>query len=78
MTIKPSKKADKKIDVFKSGKKVASVGATGYMDYGSYINKLGLEEANKKRKNYLARHAHEPKLKDGKRTNSFYADEILW
>tara|TARA_R110002073_G_scaffold54882_1_gene141046 strand:+ start:262 stop:555 length:294 start_codon:yes stop_codon:yes gene_type:complete len=79
LTIKPSKNKKKKVDVFNSkGEKVGSVGALGYMDYASYIEKDGLTKANEKRKNYLKRHAKEPKMKDGKRTNSFYADAILW
>ena len=32
VTVKPSKLKGKKIDVFKNGKKVASVGAIGYDD----------------------------------------------
>lgn len=79
LTIKPSSNKKKKVDVFnKEGKKLASIGAIGYMDYASYIQKLGKTDALKKRKAYLARHAKEPKMKDGKRTPSFYADKILW
>ena len=68
----------KKIDIFKDGNKVGSVGAIGYKDYGTYLEELPKKEANKKRKNYLARHAKEPKVKDKKKTNSYYADKILW
>lgn len=49
-----------------------------YNDYIFYLNTLSKKEANIKRKNYLARHAKEPKMKDGKRTNSYYSDIILW
>ena len=35
--VKPSKTKGKKIDVFKNGKKVASVGAIGYGDYPTYL-----------------------------------------
>ena len=34
--VKPSKTKGKKIDVFKKGKKVASVGAIGYKDFPTY------------------------------------------
>ena len=76
--IKPSTNKKKKVDVFKKGEKVASIGATGYKDYGTYLQELPKKEADKKRKNYLKRHSKEPKMKDGKRTNSYYADKILW
>ena len=84
LTIKPSTNKKKKLDVFnKEGKKVGSIGAMypdgrPYMDYASYILRDGLKIANEKRKNYLKRHSKEPKMKDGKRTNSYYADKILW
>ena len=81
--IKVSTNKRKKIDVFKDGKKVASIGAmypngTPYMDYATYLTKLPKKDADKKRSNYLKRHAREPKMKDGKRTPSYYADVILW
>ena len=76
--IKPSTEKKKKLDVFKNGEKVASIGAIGYKDYGTYLEELPKKDADKKRKNYLARHSKEPKMKNGKRTNSYYADKILW
>ena len=79
VTIKPSTNKKKKVDVYnKDGKKIASIGATGYKDYATYLTILPKKEADKKRKNYLARHSKEPKMKDGKRTNSYWADKILW
>ena len=79
--IKPSK--NKKIDIYKDDIKVASIGGrrkdkTFYNDYATYITILGKAKADLKKKNYLARHAKEPKEKDGKKTNSFYAKAILW
>jgi len=81
--IKPSTLKTKKIDVFKDGKKLASIGGVYkdgrfYNDYATYIEKLGKTEADKKRKNYLARHAKEPKEKNGIKTPSYFADKILW
>ena len=82
--IKPSTNKKKKIDVFdKDGEKLASIGGIRkngipYNDYPTYLESIGLESANKKRKAYLARHAKEPKMKDGKRTPSYWADVILW
>lgn len=78
VTIKPSENKKKKVDVFKNGLKVGSIGAMGYKDYGTYLEELPKKEADKKRKNYLARHSKEPKTKDGKKTNSYFADKILW
>ncbi len=82
--IKPSTKKNKKIDVFDNQNNLlASIGGVYpdgrfYKDYATYIQELGLDKANEKRKNYLKRHAKEPKIKDGKRTPSFYSDKILW
>lgn len=84
LTIKPSKKKNKKIDVIdKNDKIVASIGGvkpdgTFYNDYATYIEKLGLIKAKVKRQQYLKRHSKEPKEKDGKKTPSYYADKILW
>jgi len=80
VTVKPSRNKGKKIDVFKNGKKVASVGAIGYNDYPTYMSleKKGKVEkgtANKKRKSYKARHE---KHRNKKGTNSYYADKLLW
>ncbi len=77
--IKRSTNPKKKIDVFSmDGDKLASIGAVGYNDFPTFIKKIGRAEALKKRRLYRGRHAHEPKWKDGKRTPSYYADEILW
>tara|TARA_R110000787_G_scaffold269856_3_gene376749 strand:+ start:2819 stop:3109 length:291 start_codon:yes stop_codon:yes gene_type:complete len=76
--IKPSTNKKKKIDVFKDGKKLASIGAYGYKDFGTYLKETELINALNKRKNYLKRHSKEPKEKDGKKTPSFWADNILW
>lgn len=74
-TIKPSKVKGKKIDVFKNGKKVASVGALGMGDYETFKKEKGLEFANKRRKAYKSRH-QKTRVKVG--TPSYYADKILW
>ena len=53
--IKASKTKGKKIDVFKKGIKIASVGAIGYKDYPTYMQlekqgKVAKGTANKRRK----------------------------
>ena len=73
--VKPSKLKGKKIDVFKDGKKIASVGALGYSDYPTYIKDKGKDYANKRRTLYKIRHK---KDKDVKGTKGYYADRLLW
>ena len=75
VSIKPSKVKNKKIDVFKNGVKVASIGARGYFDYPTYISKYGMEVANKRRRLYHLRHANFSHIKG---TASYYASKILW
>jgi hypothetical protein len=80
VVIKPSTNSLKKIDVFKNGNKVASIGAIGMNDYPTYVQleKKGVVEkghAKKRRELYKKRHE-----KDRKVTGSagWYADKILW
>ena len=80
VVVKPSQNKTKKIDVFKSGKKVASVGARGMNDYPTYMDleKKGKVEkgtATKRRKLYKIRHR---KDKDVKGSAGFFADKLLW
>lgn len=75
VTVKPSKIKGKKIDVFKQGEKVASVGALGYSDYPSYIETHGLAFAEKRRKLYKQRHE---KDRHKKGSAGYYADKLLW
>ena len=78
--IKPSTNSLKKIDVFKRGKKVATIGAMGMNDYPSYLEKekkgiFPKGYAKERRKLYKARHEKD-RHKAG--TNGWYADKILW
>lgn len=80
VVIKPSSNPLKKIDVFKNGKKVATIGARGMNDYPTYLEKekKGYFEkgyANKRRKLYKERHEKD-RHKVG--SNGYYADKILW
>ena len=54
--IKPSNMKGKKIDVFKDGKKITSIGAKGYKDYPTYIKEKGKSYADERRKLYKDRH----------------------
>lgn len=73
VTIKQSTNPKKKIDVFKNGKKLCSVGGLGYNDYPTYTLKRGKKFADKRRKLYKIRHT-----KDRKKGCGYYADKILW
>jgi len=75
VTVKPSKTKGKKIDVFKKGKKIASVGALGYSDYPTYIETHGLAYAEKRRRLYKQRHE---KDRHEIGTAGYYADKLLW
>jgi hypothetical protein len=73
--IKPSNRKNKKIDVYKEGVKIASIGDDRYKDYPTYIKENGKAYADQRKKLYKIRHE-----KDRKKTgsNGFYADKILW
>ena len=73
--IEPSTKKGKKIDVFKNGKKVASIGAKGYNDYATYIEKKGINYANVRKKLYKIRHKKDRMVVG---SAGYYADKILW
>lgn len=72
--IKPSTNPKKKIDVFKNNEKIASIGATGYKDYPTYLQE-DKKVAEMKRKNYKSRHEKDRHIKN---TNGYFADKILW
>lgn len=99
--VKPSHKPNKKIDVIdpkNRDKVLASIGGVKsdgsfYNDYPTYMITKGKSYADKKRANYLQRHAHEPKRKVKKLVNgykseskrsiysftpSYFADKLLW
>ena len=71
--IKPSTLKGKKIDVFKNGNKIASIGAIGMKDYPTYINEKGLKYADERRRLYRLRHS-----KDLNSGNGYWANNILW
>lgn len=80
VTVRSSKTKGKKIDVFKNGKKVASVGAIGYKDYPTYLElekkgKIPKGTANQRRKLYKIRHKNDRNIKN---SNGYYADRLLW
>jgi hypothetical protein len=56
ITIKPSTRENKKIDVYKNNQKIASIGSLGYPDYQSYLKTHGKEFADERRRLYHIRH----------------------
>jgi hypothetical protein len=73
--IAPSSNLRKKLDVYRNGKKISEIGATGYLDYDGYIRTEGLKVANERRRLYKLRHE---KDRHRKGTAGYYADKILW
>lgn len=73
--VKRATNKKKKIDVFKNGKKIASVGAISYGDYPTFKKTKGKVFADKRRIAYKKRHQ---KYRNIKGTNSYYADKLLW
>lgn len=75
VTVKQSLKKDKKIDIYKKDKLIASVGANGMNDFPTYIKKRGLKYAKTRRRLYKIRHE---KDRHEKWTNGWLADKLLW
>ena len=78
VTIKHSTNPKKKIDVFKNGEKIASVGAYGMNDYPTYLllerqGKVPKGYANERRRLYRIRHKNDRGSGSGK-----WADVLLW
>jgi hypothetical protein len=73
--IKPSKNKNKKIDVYKKGKKIATIGAIGYGDFPTFMKTHGKAYAQKKRQLYKQRHKQDRTVKN---SNGYYADQLLW
>jgi hypothetical protein len=71
---------NKKIDIYKDGKKIASIGGVKkdgsyYKDYPTYLKTEGKEKAEKRKTAFKKRHEQNRK-KIG--TNAYYADMLLW
>lgn len=71
VAVKPSTRKNKKLDVFKDGEKVASIGDTRYLDYPTYQKRFGKEIADERRRLYHARHTR-------KTQGEKLAKHLLW
>lgn len=74
VSIKPSTRKNKKIDVFKDGEYVVSIGDVRYKDYPTFM-KEDKALADKRRQAYKKRHE---KDRHTPNTAGYYADKILW
>jgi hypothetical protein len=54
--VRPSRNPKKKLDVYKGDELVASIGATGYGDYPTFLQTKGKAYADKRRLLYHKRH----------------------
>ena len=66
--VKRSSRKYKKLDVYKNGKKVASIGDKRYEDFNTHKNE-------KRRQLYKKRHENTRHVRG---SPSYYADRILW
>jgi len=73
--IKRSINKNKKIDVFKDGKYICSIGDDRYLDYPYYIKEYGKDYADKRRELYKIRHN---RYRHNKYSPSWFSDQILW
>ncbi len=73
--IKPSDKKNKKIDIYKDGEYLVSIGDNRYKDFPTYKKELGEEYALKRREAYKKRHE---KDRHNKGTAGWFSDQILW
>ncbi len=73
--VRPSANSKKKIDVYLKGVRIASIGAQGYMDFPSYIEKEGEAYAQERRRLYKLRHI---KNRTVKGSNGWWSDQLLW
>lgn len=75
VTVKPSKKKNKKLDIYKNGDYILSVGDSRYNDYPTFIKTHGIEYANERRRLYKIRHA---KTRGVVGSASWYNSKLLW
>jgi hypothetical protein len=73
--IKVSKVKNKKIDVFKDGKKITSIGDNRYKDYPTYIIEKGKKYADERRRLYRIRHEKDRSVVG---STGYFSDKILW
>lgn len=73
VVVKPSRKVDKKLDVYRGGQFISSIGAKGMGDYPTYLRTKGKEYAEERRRLYHQRQADGPKD-----SPAYLAKRLLW
>jgi hypothetical protein len=54
--VKPSSRKNKKLDVYKDDKRIASIGDSRFSDYPTYLKTKGKAYADERRRLYHSRH----------------------
>ena len=72
LKVLPSKIKNKKIDVYKDNKKIASIGDNRYGDFPTFQKEYGLEYATIRKNAYHNRHKKDNKI------NGILASVLLW
>ncbi len=75
VTVKSSKKKNKKLDVYEDGKYITSIGQKGYKDYPTYIEEKGRDYANVRREQFYNRFGDKVNKPN---SNAFYSAKLLW
>ena len=75
LVVKPSSVKNKKIDVYRDGIKLASIGDNRYLDYHLYKKKNGIDYANQRKKLYFIRHKKDISKLD---SAGYFAFKLLW
>ena len=76
LIVQPSHHKNKKIDVYDlNNKYICSIGSIDYLDYPYYIDVMGKEYANKRRKLYIIRHKKDINKFGSK---GYYSYLLLW
>jgi hypothetical protein len=73
--LRQSSNPKKKIDVYKNGEKIATIGAIEYQDFPTFMKSMGETYAKERRRLYKIRHNKTRKIVG---SNSWWADQILW
>jgi hypothetical protein len=73
--VKPSRDKTKKIDIYRDGRKIASVGAYGMNDYPTFMKTRGAKFAKERRRLYKMRHE---KDRHKRWSRGWLADQLLW
>jgi hypothetical protein len=75
VSVRPSTNSKKKIDVYKGGAKVASIGDVKYKDYPTYLKEDGKVIAEERKRLYHIRHKKDEQKKD---SPGYFASRLLW